>query len=103
FREIDEPHYKSPQLQEQEFRTQLARLRVGERIVRDRHAVRRERVARLRPPNKDFEARTREAIQRVRRRPTYLAARSIQQPADRSEPRGAAAVLRERAAGQSTA
>ena len=33
FRHVTDAAYKTPQLHEQEFRTQLATLRVGERIV----------------------------------------------------------------------
>lgn len=74
YREVEEPAYKSPPLAEQEWRTALATLRVGERLVRDRRGVRRERVRLLRPPRPRgrFEARTRAAIARVRRQPLYL-------------------------------
>jgi len=48
--EVREPHYQPPNLQEQLYRTRLATLRVGERLVRDRWDVRRERVQRLRHP-----------------------------------------------------
>jgi hypothetical protein len=74
FREVSEAHFKTPQLHEQEFRTRLATLRVGERLVRDSAGVRFERVGLLRPPppRADFTALTRAAIARVRRRPIYL-------------------------------
>ncbi len=68
---VEEAYYKTPQLQEQEYRTRLATLRVGERIVRDRFGVRRERVHMLRPPF-DFEGETRAAIDRIRRQPYFV-------------------------------
>ena len=72
--EVQEPHYQPPNLQEQLYRTRLATLGVGERLVRDRRGVRRERVKRLRPPRGQgrFEERTREVIARVRLQPIYL-------------------------------
>jgi hypothetical protein len=74
YRSIAERAYKSPQLHEQEYRTRLATLRVGERLVRDRHHVWRERLGRVRSPwwmsvTDDF---TRCVIDRVRRQPIYL-------------------------------
>jgi hypothetical protein len=90
---LTEVHYKTPQLHAQEYRTALATLRVGERLVRDRDSVRRERITPLGDPRPDWEARAREAIERVRRRPIYL-------PPDELAPRpvrpSAAAVLRDR-------
>ncbi len=73
-RKLVDPYYKSPSLQEQEFRTRLATLRVGERYVRDRRSVRRERVRMLRPPSVPggFEAFTRAVIERVRQQALYL-------------------------------
>jgi hypothetical protein len=73
-REVIDPYYKPPSLQEQEFRTRLATLRVGERLVRDRRGVRRERVRMLRPPAapEGFEALTRAVIARVRQQPLYV-------------------------------
>ena len=73
-REVIDPYYKSPSLQDQEFRTRLALLRVGERLVRDRRGVRHERVRILRPPSMpgDFETFTREVIERVRAQPLYV-------------------------------
>lgn len=73
-RRVLDPYYKSPSLQEQEFRTRLATLRVGERYVRDRRRVRRERVRMLRPPRVPggFDAYTRTDIERIRRQPVYL-------------------------------
>lgn len=91
-----EEHYKSPQLQEQEYRTRLATLAVGERLVRDRGRVRPDRVRPLRPPRgRDaFAAATRAAIDRVRRAPIYLP-RPPELPAASSVvPPGAAARLR---------
>lgn len=80
-REVDEHHYKSPDLQEQEYRTRLATLRVGERYIRDRLGVRHERVRPLYPPHprRDFEARTREVVARVRQQPCYLPTRTLDQ------------------------
>jgi hypothetical protein len=74
YREAAEPYYKTPALHEQEYRTALATLRVGERLVRDRRGVRRERVRMLRPPRPRarFAERTQAAIERVRQRPAYL-------------------------------
>lgn len=73
-RRVLDPHYKPPSLQEQEWRTRLATLRVGERYVRDRRRVRRQRVRMLRAPRVPggFEAFTRDVIDRVRRQPLYL-------------------------------
>jgi hypothetical protein len=74
-RQVIDPYFKSPSLQEQEFRTRLALLRVGERLVRTRDGVHRERVRLLRPPAVPggFEAFTREVIARIRSRPIFLA------------------------------
>src|SRR5207248_7838446 len=44
YRQVVEASYKTPQLVEQEFRTRLATLRIGERFVRDRRGVRHEHV-----------------------------------------------------------
>jgi hypothetical protein len=73
-RAVIDPYFKSPQLQEQEYRTRLATLRVGERIVRDRRSVRQERVRLLRPPSltEGFDAFTRDVIARIREQPIYL-------------------------------
>ena len=74
YREVVDAHYKTPQLHEQEYRTRLATLRVGERLVRDRGGVRRERVTPVRPPwfRRISEASTRAMIERLRRQPIYL-------------------------------
>jgi len=74
YRRLVEASYKTPQLQEQEFRTALATLRVGERLVRDRSGVRRERVIPVRPPwlRRISDASTRALIERIRRQPIYL-------------------------------
>ena len=74
YREETEEYYKSPQLHAQEYRTALATLRVGERFVRDRRGVRRERVRPLRQPRPraEFAERTRAAIEEIRRQPIYL-------------------------------
>jgi hypothetical protein len=72
FERLSEPWYKSPQLWEQEYRTRLATLRVGERLIRERDGVRRERV-RLLTELPGFARRTRAGIDRARGRPIYLA------------------------------
>ena len=76
FRSAAEAYFKSPQLQEQEYRTRLATLRVGERMVLDRSGVRRERVRKARDPRpgRQFEATTRSVIERIRSEPLYLTA-----------------------------
>ncbi len=88
YRSVSEPSYKSPQVQEQEFRTALATLRVGERLVRDRCGVRRERVRPARPPwfRPVSDASTRALIQRLRRQPIY-------RPGRAPEPAGATEAL----------
>jgi hypothetical protein len=74
YREVVEAHYKTPQLHEQEFRTKLATLKVGERLVRDLSGVRFERVIPLGPsrPLGLSEAYALAAIGRIRRQPIYL-------------------------------
>ena len=74
FRETSEAHYMPPSLQEQQYRTRLATLRLGERLVRDRRGVRSERVKLLRPPRRwrPFDERTRSLIARVRSQSFYL-------------------------------
>ncbi|HYH65698.1 MAG TPA: type IV secretory system conjugative DNA transfer family protein [Urbifossiella sp.] len=96
FRETDEAYYKSPSLHEQEYRTRLATLRIGERIVRDRTGVRRERVKLLRPPRRQhrFGDATREAIERIRRQPIYLPPAPTPPDASAAVPHDAAARLR---------
>lgn len=101
FRHLVEATYKTPQLQEQEFRTALATLRVGERFVRDRGGVRRERVKRARPPwlRAVTDASTRAVIDRIRRQPVYVPRSSL--PEAEAVPRSlpdAAARLRGRSA-----
>ena len=71
YKSLAEPTYKTPQLWEQEYRTRLATLRVGERLVRERGGVRRERVHAL-TELPGFDLDTRNAIQRIRRGPIYL-------------------------------
>ncbi len=93
-RTAKEPHFKPPQLHEQEYRTKLARLRVGERLVRDRGGVRRERVTPLRAP-RFSEQDVQSAVARLRDQPIYQPAPPA--PAPWATPaRGAAALLRER-------
>jgi hypothetical protein len=74
YRQLLDAYYKSPQLTEQEFRTKLATLRVGERLVRDRRRVHGERLRLLRTPRlgTSFDAFTRDVIERVRSQPLYL-------------------------------
>jgi hypothetical protein len=69
-----EDYYKLPPFQEQEFRTLLATLRRGERLVRDRRGVRRERGKLVRSAwwNPVTEEGTRDLLQRLRRQPIYL-------------------------------
>jgi hypothetical protein len=91
--------YKTPQLQEQEFRTALATLRVGERLVRDRTGVRRERVRPTRPPwfRGVSDEATRACISRLRRQPIYLPADPPTAALPVARPPDAAARLRDRA------
>lgn len=74
YRKSEDPHYKSPQLHEQEYRTKLATLRIGERLVRDRQSVRQERLGPVRPPwfRPITDEWTRAVIDRVRLQPIYL-------------------------------
>lgn len=74
YRHISDAYFKSPQLQEQEYRTKLATLRIGERLVRDRATVSRERVRRLTDPRipEGFPAFTRAVIARVRQQSFYF-------------------------------
>jgi hypothetical protein len=73
YRRVVEAYYKTPQLCEQEFRTTLATLRIGERLVRDRNGVRRERVVPVRAPwlHPISDASTRALIERLRCQPFY--------------------------------
>jgi hypothetical protein len=91
FREVTDEHYKTPQHQEQEFRTGLATHAVGERFVRDRRGVRRERVTMLGPSRPLGLSRhyALDAIGRVRRQPIYLPPPA----ADAGEQAGGAAAL----------
>src|SRR5439155_10364924 len=68
YRHVIEPSYKTPQLWEQEFRTQLATLQIGERLVRDRTGVRRERVTPVRSPwlRPISDASTKDLIEHLR-------------------------------------
>ena len=87
YRPVVDAYYKTPQLQEQEFRTRLATLRIGERLVRDRDGVRRERVSPVRSPwfRRISDVSTRAIIERIRRQPIYLPA-TPPEPAERFEP-----------------
>jgi hypothetical protein len=73
YRHLVDAYYKTPQLCEQEYRTTLATLQIGERLVRDRSGVRRERVTLVRPPwrRQISDASTRALIERLRRQPIY--------------------------------
>ncbi len=101
YRDVVEPHYKTPQLQEQEYRTALANLRIGERFVRDRVGVRRERVALACPPpfRRITDAGTREIIDRIRRQPIYLPPPPTQEITSAETLPDAAERLRERGSG----
>jgi hypothetical protein len=96
YRDAEEAYFKSPQLQEQEYRTALATLRIGERFVRDRSGVRRERLRPLRPPRRwrPFADRTREMIARIRLGPLYLPAVAPAPPDESAALPDAAARLR---------
>lgn len=96
YRRVTDAYYKSPQLQEQEFRTGLATLRVGERFVRDRRGVRRERVTPVRPPwfRRITDASTLAAIDRIRRQPIYLECPTPDPAPPAETPQDAAARLR---------
>jgi hypothetical protein len=96
YRAEAEDHYQTPQVQEQRYRTALATLRIGERLVRDRRGVRRERVRCLTPPRPRgrFGERTREAIGRVRRQPMYLPPPQVPRPPAATPPPNAALRLR---------
>jgi hypothetical protein len=95
YRKVADAYYKSPLLHEQEFRTKLATLRVGERLVRDRGGVRCERVRPVRAPwgRPVSDASTRALIDRLRDSPIYLPCPSAD-PAPATHPPDAAARLR---------
>jgi hypothetical protein len=67
-RVVVEEYFKSPQLHEQEFRTWLAQLKTGERYVRDRDGVRKEKLTMLGEPCPLglTPIRTTKAIERIR-------------------------------------
>ena len=73
YQPIFDAYYKTPQLWEQEHRTKLATLRIGERFVRDRHGVRFERVTPVRAPwrHSISDLSTRALIARLRQQPIY--------------------------------
>jgi hypothetical protein len=73
-RRVLDAYYKSPTLHEQEYRTRLATLRIGERLVRDRRRVQRERLRPVRSPwlTHVTDDSTRAVIDRIRRQPIYL-------------------------------
>lgn len=87
YRQLSEDYYKTPQLHEQEYRTKLATLRIGERLVRDREGVRSERVRPLRPPWLRWvsDASTRSLIERIRRDAIYQPC-PVPQPAPSADP-----------------
>lgn len=95
-RRILDPYYKPPSLQEQEWRTRLATLRVGERVVRDRRRVRRERVRMQRPLRVPggFDAYTRAVIGRIRSQALYLPPLPVETVQTAEPPPDAAARLR---------
>lgn len=99
YRPVEDVYYKTPQLWEQEYRTRLATLRIGERFVRDRSGVRRERVTPVRPPRlrTPFDAFTRAAIDRIRRQPIYQSSPPAESGPSRETLPDAAARLRARA------
>ena len=70
-RDCQEVQYKTPHLHEQEYRTKLATLRAGERIVRTRDGMTVERVTMFRTPRRRFDQLTRDAMERIRSRPIY--------------------------------
>ena len=94
YAQLAEPAYKSPQLWEQECRTRLATLRVGERFVRDRRGVRHERVRAL-TELPGFAARTHAGIDCIRQGAIYLPPEEPS-PASRQAEPGAAERLRAR-------
>jgi hypothetical protein len=69
---VTDTFYKTPQVQEQEARTRLATLRVGERFVRDRSSARFERLTLL-PPPANREALQQQVID-LRQGPLYTPA-----------------------------
>ena len=73
YKHVVEASYKTPQLWEQEFRTKLATLPIGERLVRDRGGVRRERVVPVRPPwlRRITDTSTHTLIERLRQQHIY--------------------------------
>lgn len=96
--QVTDPYYKQPSLQEQEFRTRLATLRVGERYVRDRHHVWRERLRPVRSPwlRRVTDASTRSLIARVRRHPFYRPSPPPDAPPPAPDQRQTAAMLKRR-------
>lgn len=98
YRPVTDAYFKTPQIQEQEYRTTLATLPVGTRLVRDRRGIRRERVPmlrRLRLTDEEIRAR----IECLRQQPPFQPGT----PPPPSPPRihqGAAALLRRRRKGQ---
>jgi hypothetical protein len=96
YRRITDHFYKTPQLHEQEYKTALASLRVGERLVRDRGGVRREQVRPVRAPwfRRVSDDSTRTLIERLRRQPIYQPQPQVK-PAPADQFLGAAARLRE--------
>ena len=73
YRHVVEASYKNPQLSEQEFRTKLATLRIGERLVRDRGGVCCERVVPVRPPwlRRTTNTATHALVERLRQQHFY--------------------------------
>jgi len=74
YERVTDAYFKSPDLHAQQYRTRLATLRVGERLVRDRRGVRRERLGQVRSPwfRRVTDEQTRAVIARIRQQPIYL-------------------------------
>jgi hypothetical protein len=94
---VTEATYKTPSVHEQEFRTALATLRIGERLVRDRYGVRRELVRPVRSPwlRPVPDEGTRALIERIRKQPIYQPCPPADPAQPASSPYSAAERLRE--------
>jgi len=98
FERVTDAYFKSPDLHAQEYRTRLATLRVGERLVRDRGGVHLERLRPVRAPwfRRITDEQTRAIITRIRRQPIYLPAPDPSPPPGASILPNAAERLRQR-------
>ena len=105
YRRVVEAAYKTPQLFEQEMRTALATLRVGERYVRDRSGVRREHVRPVRFPRRRrvTDGATYALIERLRSGFPYQSSTPPSSPAASPSRPDAAVRLQKRAAVDHTA